>query len=104
MYQKIPVKVAAEWDTDQIGNLQVGYVLHSGRWLGGEYLHTISAVDIATGWWEAAPIFRRTQENTKEGMKMRFQLLRQGIRQRLPFRVLEIHPDNDTGMINWRKS
>lgn len=92
LYQKIPVKVAADWDTGQIGNLQVDYVLHSGRSQGGEFLHTISAVDIASGWWEAEPILRRTQENTKEGLDR--------IRKRLPFRVLEIHPDNDTGMIN----
>ncbi len=97
LYQKIPVKVAADWDTEQIGNLQVDYVLHSGRSQRGEFLHTISAVDIATGWWEAAAILRRTQENTRDGLD--------SIRKRLPFRVLEIHPDNDTGMINdliWR--
>ena len=29
--QKIPVKVASEWDTRQLGNLQIDYVLHSGR-------------------------------------------------------------------------
>ena len=92
LYQKIPVKVAAEWDTGQVGNLQIDYVLHSGRSVGGEFLHTISAVDIATGWWEAEPILRRTQQNTRDGMDR--------IRKRLPFRVLEIHPDNDTGMIN----
>lgn len=97
LYQKIPVKVAADWDTAQIGNLQVDYVLHSGRSQRGEFLHTISAVDIATGWWEAEAILRRTQENTRAGLD--------GIRKRRPFRVLEIHPDNDTGMINdlmWR--
>lgn len=92
LYQKIPVKVAADWDTGQIGNLQVDYVLHSGRSQRGEFLHTISAVDIATGWWEAEPILRRTQQNTRDGLDR--------IRKRLPFRVLEIHPDNDTGMIN----
>ena len=92
LYQKIPVKVASEWDTKQVGNLQVDYVLHSGRSLGGEYLHTISAADIATGWWECEAIMRRTQEATRDGMER--------IRKRLPFRILEIHPDNDTGMIN----
>lgn len=92
LYQKIPVKVASEWDTQQIGNLQVDYVLHSGRSQGGEFLHTISAVDIATSWWEGEPIMRRTQEATREGMDR--------LRKRLPFRVLEIHPDNDTGLIN----
>jgi hypothetical protein len=97
LYQKILMKVASEWDTEQIGNLQVDYVLHSGRSVRGEFLHTISAVDIATGWWEAEAILRRTQENTCNGLD--------SIRKRLPFRVLEIHPDNDTGMINdlvWR--
>ena len=97
LYQKIPVKVASEWDTEQIGNLQVDYVLHSGRSVGGEFLHTISAVDIATSWWEGEPILRRTQEATRDGMDR--------LRKRLPFRVLEIHPDNDTGLINdlmWR--
>ena len=31
LYQKIPVKVASDWDTQQVGNLQVDYVLHSGK-------------------------------------------------------------------------
>lgn len=92
LYQKIPVKVASEWDTQQIGNLQVDYVLHSGRSSGGEFVHTISAADIASGWWECEAILRRTQQATREGMDR--------MRKRLPFRILEIHPDNDTGMIN----
>lgn len=97
LYQKIPVKVASEWDTQQVGNLQVDYVQHSGRAVGGEFLHTISAVDIATSWWEGEPILRRTQEATRDGMDR--------LRKRLPFRIREIHPDNDRGLINdlmWR--
>jgi hypothetical protein len=54
IYQKVPVKVAAEWDTNEIGNLQIDFVEHCGRSMGGQYIHTISAVDIATNWWEAA--------------------------------------------------
>ena len=92
LYQQIPVKVASEWDTQQIGNLQVDYVLHSGRSSGGEFVHTISAADIASGWWECEAILRRTQQATRDGMDR--------MRKRLPFRILEIHPDNDTGMIN----
>lgn len=97
LYQKIPVKVASEWDTSEVGNLQVDYVAHCGRSTGGEYVHTISVVDIATGWWEGEPIAGRSQAATKEGLD--------GIRKRLPFRIREIHPDNDTGLINdllWR--
>jgi hypothetical protein len=97
LYQRIPVKVAAEWDTSQVGNLQVDYVEHCGRSNGGEYVHTLSAVDIASGWWEGEAISSRNQEATKEGME--------AIRKRVPFRIREIHPDNDTGMVNdllWR--
>jgi hypothetical protein len=92
LYQKVPVKVASEWDTAEVGNLQLDYVFHCGRSTAGEYLHTLSAADIATGWWEGEPIMGRSQAATKEGMDR--------IRSRLPFRILEIHPDNDSGMIN----
>ncbi len=92
LYQKVPVKVASEWDTAQVGNLQLDYVFHCGRSTAGEYLHTLSAADIATGWWEGEPIRGRSQMATKEGMDR--------IRRRLPFGILEIHPDNDSGMIN----
>jgi len=97
LYQQIPVKVAAEWDTREVGNLQVDYVEHCGRSSGGEYVHTLSAADIASGWWEGEAIGSRSQQATKEGME--------AIRARLPFGIKEIHPDNDGGLINdllWR--
>jgi hypothetical protein len=62
LYQKIPVKVAADWETGQVGNVQVDYVEHCGRSMAGEYVHTLSAVDIASSWWEGEPIAQRTQE------------------------------------------
>jgi hypothetical protein len=92
LYQKVPVKVASEWDTTEVGNLQLDYVFHCGRSTAGEYVHTLSAADIATGWWEGEAIMGRSQAATKAGME--------SIRQRLPFRIREIHPDNDSGMIN----
>jgi Integrase core domain len=97
LYQKIPVKVAADWDTDEIGNVQVDYVEHCGRSSGGQFIHTLSVVDIATGWWEGEAITARTQEATREALDR--------IRKRAPFRFREIHPDNDSGLINdllWR--
>jgi hypothetical protein len=92
LYQRIPVKVAADWDTSQVGNLQVDYVEHCGRSNGGQYLHTLSAVDIASSWWEGEVISSRSQQATQEAMET--------IRQRAPFRIREIHPDNDSGLIN----
>lgn len=97
LYQKIPVKVAGEWDTEEVGNVQVDYVEHCGRSTGGQYIHTVSVVDIASGWWEGEAITARTQEATREALDR--------IRKRAPFRFREIHPDNDHGLINdllWR--
>ncbi|MEO7145440.1 MAG: transposase family protein [Bryobacteraceae bacterium] len=92
LYQKIPLKVASEWDTREVGNLQVDYVEHCGRSHGGDYVHTLSMAGIASGWWEGEPIPARTQKDTQAAMER--------IRQRVPFRIREIHPDNDGGLIN----
>jgi hypothetical protein len=39
-------------------------VEHCGRSNGGEYLHTLSAADIASGWWEGDAIGSRSQHAT----------------------------------------
>ena len=91
-YERVPVKVASEWDTEEIGNLQIDFVAHCGRSTGGEYIHTLSAVDIASGWWEGQAIGARSQQETKQGLEQ--------IRPRFPFPIKEIHPDNDSAMIN----
>ena len=92
LYQRVPVKVASEWDRQQVGNLQLDYVLHCGRSTAGEYLLTLSATDIATGWWEGSPQLGRSQQATQESLA--------AIRERLPFRIREVHPDNDSGILN----
>jgi len=92
IYQKVPVKVAAEWDTREVGNVQVDFVEHCGRSTGGDYLHTISGVDIATNWWEGQAIGVRSQQATKEGLSQ--------MQPRFPFRLRELHPDNDSALVN----
>jgi hypothetical protein len=88
----VPVKVAADWDTREIGNVQVGFVAHCGRSTGGDYIHRISAVDIATNWWEGQAIAVRSQQATKEGLSQ--------MQPRFPFRLRELHPDNDSALVN----
>ncbi len=92
IYQKVPVKVAAEWDTSEIGNVQIDFVAHCGRSTGGDYIHTLSTVDIATNWWEGQAIAVRSQRAAKEGLNQ--------IRDRVPFRIRELHPDNDSALVN----
>ena len=92
LYQRVPTKTAAEWDQQQVGNLQMDYVLHCGRSSAGEYVVTLSATDIATGWWEGSAQMGRSQHATQQSVER--------ILRRAPFRVLEVHPDNDSGILN----
>ncbi|HWR52458.1 MAG TPA: hypothetical protein VN428_15205 [Bryobacteraceae bacterium] len=55
LYQKVPVKVASEWDTDEVGNAQVDFVAHCGRSMGSEFANTLSAVDTADARSGCAP-------------------------------------------------
>lgn len=59
---------------------------------GRRYIHTVSVVDIATNWWEGQAIAVRSQHATKEALG--------GIRGRFPFRIRELHPDNDSALVN----
>lgn len=92
LYQRVPVKVPSEWDREQVGNLQMDFVLHCGRSTAGEYLHTMSVVDIASGWWEGEPQMGRSQKASEESFDR--------LRRRFPFRVREVHPDNDSALLN----
>lgn len=97
LYQRVPVKLPNEWDREQVGNLQADFVVHCGRSSGGEYVHTLSVVDIATGWWEGEAQMGRSQQATEKSVET--------VRNRIPFRVRELHPDNDSALLNdllWR--
>jgi hypothetical protein len=92
LHQKIPVKVPTDWDREQLGNLQLDFVLHCGPSLMGHFVHSLSADDIATGWWEGRAQMGRSQVATLQSLD--------SIRASLPFPILEIHPDNDSGLVN----
>jgi hypothetical protein len=68
--------------------------MHCGQTAAGCFLRTISAVDIATGWWEGQALPDPLQMTTAAGLEQ--------IRRRLPFALREIHPDNDSGFLNQR--
>jgi len=92
IYQKIPIR--ANWeDRSLIGQEEIDLVEHCGSSASGEFINSISVVDIATGWWEGEAIIGRGQERTFKALTK--------IRGRSPFKWIEIHPDNDTAFINW---
>lgn len=92
LYQKIPVKLSDEWDRNKLGNIQIDLVEHCGQSTRGEYICTLSNIDIATQWWEGEAIMGRGQIPTQQGLDR--------ARKRFPFSWKEIHSDNGTEFIN----
>lgn len=92
LYQKIPVKVFAEQDRSILGNMQIDLVEHCGASASGEFVNTLTATDIFSGWTEQAAVMGKSQENTRIGID--------GARARCPFTWKEIHSDGGTEFIN----
>ncbi len=92
--KEVPVIVGQWKEMDQPGYLEVDSVSHSGEYNIGEWIWTISATDLSTGWTERVPVMGRNQEPVAVAM--------QRIRQQLPFRLLGIHADNGSEFLNRR--
>ncbi len=92
LFQKIPVKTSAEWDINELGNIQLDYVEHCGQSAQGQFVCSLAGADIATGWWEGEAIMGMGQTRTHQAIERE--------RQRTPFFWREIHPDNGVGFIN----
>jgi hypothetical protein len=89
--REIPMKRLA-WDEAQPGHFEVDLVHHSGPSTAGEYVHTLQLVDVATAWSERWAILGRSYTVLADAF--------QGIVARLPFPVLELHPDNGSEFLN----
>lgn len=89
--QAVPMK-RIDWAEDQAGHFEVDLVHHCGPSADGQYVHTLQMVDVATGWSECAPLLGRSYLVMEDGMRC--------ILNRLPFPVLELHPDNGSEFFN----
>jgi len=80
------------WQEEEPGHFEVDLVHHCGPTASGEYLHTIQMVDVTTAWSERAAVLGRSYLAMENGFRR--------ILARLPFSVLEIHPDNGSEFFN----
>ena len=88
----IPVRTFADWDDAIPGFVEIDLVAHCGVSAHGQYLQTLTAVDITTGWTECLALLHRSQKNVSAAVKL--------LRDRLPFPLLGIDSDNDGVFIN----
>ena len=90
--REVPMKRIA-WDIQEPGHFETDLVHHGGRDTSGEYVHTLQLIDRrATGWSERMAVLGR-------GYLVMQAAFRRGLA-RLPFAVLEIHPDNGSEFFN----
>jgi hypothetical protein len=80
------------WETSEPGHFEVDLVYHSGESTAGQYGHTIQLVDVATGWSERVAVMGRGQAAMEAGFCH--------ILARVPFAILELHPDNGSEFFN----
>lgn len=90
--QAIPIRTFTEWDDRRPGFLEVDLVAHCGESTEGFYLHTLNAVDIATGWVERQAVWGKRQQRVGGALHE--------LGQRLPFPWLGLDSDNGSEFIN----
>lgn len=88
----IPVRTYAQWDDARPGFVEMDLVAHCGETTAGQYLNTLTVVDISTGWTECLAVYQKTQQAVFEAILQ--------LHQRLPFPLLGIDSDNGGEFIN----
>ena len=82
----IPVRTYTPWDEDKPGFLEIDLVAHCGQTTQGQYINTLTCVDLSTGWVECLAVRQRTQQAVFEAIRT--------MRTRLPFLLLGLDSDN----------
>jgi len=90
-YQQIPTK-RLSWNLTEPGHFEVDLVHHCGESSAGQYVCTLQMIDVATGWSERVAVLGRSYLVMEDAFRR--------ILERLPFPVLELHPDNGSEFLN----
>jgi hypothetical protein len=88
----IPIRTFAEWDEAAPGFTEIDLVVHCGTTTRGEYLHSLTMTDVATGWTECVALRNRGQQSVFQALVL--------ARGRLPFPLGGLDSDNGSEFIN----
>lgn len=87
----VPMKIIP-WNEHEPGHFETDTVHHGGPSPCGEFVCSLQMIDVATGWSERIAVFGRSYLVMKDAFLT--------ILERLPFAVIEIHPDNGSEFFN----
>lgn len=88
----IPIRTS-NWDIRLPGYIELDTVAHCGDSLQGEFIYTLTATDIHTGWTERIAVMGKGKSRILDGIF--------DIRRALPFRLRGIDSDNGEEFINY---
>jgi hypothetical protein len=91
--KQIPI-VLSRWDEVIPGYTEIDLVAHCGSGASGDFAFTLDITDLATGWSEQEAVLGKAQSRVQQGLV--------NIKERLPFKLLGIDPDNGSEFINWQ--
>lgn len=90
--KSIPVRTYTPWDEERPGFMEIDLVAHCGNTTEGQFVNTLTSVDISTGWTECQAVFPRNRHTVLEAIK--------AMQARLPFALLGLDSDNGSEFIN----
>jgi hypothetical protein len=89
---QVPIRTGVEYGSVGAGYLEIDLVAHCGESTEGSYVHTLDAVDFATGWCELVPIWGKTQDHVGSAIA--------ALQRRLAFGLRGLDCDNGSEFIN----
>jgi len=89
---QIPIRTFSQWDEKRAGFLEIDTVGHEGGDPHGDFVLTLDATDVATGWTEMRAVRNKARRWALDALQL--------IRARLPFPMLGIDSDNGSEFIN----
>lgn len=89
---QIAVRTFADWDDAVAGFVEIDLVAHCEDRIEGQFLYTLTATDIKTGWTACSVVARKSQEAVTGALEK--------IRHSLPFPLLGVDSDNGSEFIN----
>ncbi len=89
---QVPIRTFAEWDDAHAGFVEVDLVGHDGGSERGDFAHTLTLTDVATGWTELATCRNKAHVWVFEAL--------QQAQARVPFPLRGLHSDSGAEFIN----
>jgi hypothetical protein len=90
----IPIRTFADWNDVIPGFVEADLVAHCGDNVRGQFLHTLTVTDIATGWTELGALMGKSEGDVLEELNE--------LKELLPFPLLGFDSDNGGEFILFR--